>query len=173
MSQLNGQHLSDLFATVPLRGRQLSIVLYIEQLFYLYYQPTNQPEPGCQSNPPQSARVTRGTSVKSVFWIWSLRPGCSKVSWDLWNGTIVHVGKKNQANGISPFPFALVSFCPRWSPLPFSFDTFDAPSNSGLLYWESTGDWWFPSQQTSNAERVPTNWCHPVKFAAMQFKAWR
>ena len=45
------------------------------------------PEPGCQSNPPQSARVTCGSSVKSVFWIWSLRPGCSKVSWDLWNGT--------------------------------------------------------------------------------------
>ena len=45
-------------------------------------------EPGSQSNQPQSARVTCGSSVKSVFWIWSLRPGCSKVSWDLWNGTI-------------------------------------------------------------------------------------
>ena len=39
---LNGQHLSDLFATVPLRRRQFFIVLYIEQLFNLYYQPTNQ-----------------------------------------------------------------------------------------------------------------------------------
>ena len=46
-------------------------------------------EPGSQSNQPQSARVSCGSSVKSVFWIWSLRPGCSKVSWDLWNGTIV------------------------------------------------------------------------------------
>ena len=45
-------------------------------------------EPGSQSNQPQSARVTCGSSVKSVFWIWSLRPGCSKVSWDLWKGTI-------------------------------------------------------------------------------------
>ena len=45
-------------------------------------------EPGSQSNQPQSARVSCGSSVKSVFWIWSLRPGCSKVSWDLWNGTI-------------------------------------------------------------------------------------
>ena len=46
------------------------------------------PEPGCQSNPPQSACVTCRSSVKSVFWIWSLRPGCSNVCWDLWNGTI-------------------------------------------------------------------------------------
>ena len=56
-------------------------------------QPTNQlssahAELGSQSNQPQSARVTCGSSVKSVFWIWSLRPGCSKVSWDLWIGTI-------------------------------------------------------------------------------------
>ena len=48
-------------------------------------------EPGSQSNQPQSARVSCGSSVKSVFWIWSLRPGCSKVSWDLWNGTITWV----------------------------------------------------------------------------------
>ena len=48
-------------------------------------------EPGSQSNQPQSARVTCGSSVKRVFWIWSLRPGCSKVSWDLWNGTILGV----------------------------------------------------------------------------------
>ena len=45
-------------------------------------------EPGSQSNQPQRSRVTCGSSVKSVFWIWSLRPGCSKVSWDLWKGTI-------------------------------------------------------------------------------------
>ena len=45
-------------------------------------------EPGSQSNQPQSVRVTCGSSVKSVFWIWPLRPGCSKVSWDLWKGTI-------------------------------------------------------------------------------------
>ena len=45
-------------------------------------------EPGSQSNQPQSAPVTCGSPVKSVSWIWSLRPGCSKVSWDLWNGTI-------------------------------------------------------------------------------------
>ena len=48
-------------------------------------------EPGCQSNQPQSARVACGSSVKCVFWIWSLRPGCSKVSWDLWNGTSVYL----------------------------------------------------------------------------------
>ena len=42
MSQLNGQHLSDLFMTAPLPGWQFFVVLYIEQLFYLYYQPTNQ-----------------------------------------------------------------------------------------------------------------------------------
>ena len=48
-------------------------------------------EPGSQSNQPQSGRVTCGSSVKSVFWIWSLRPGCSKVSWDLWKGTIASV----------------------------------------------------------------------------------
>ena len=45
MSQLNGQHLSDLFATVPLRGRQFFIVLYIEQLFNLYCQPTKNTAP--------------------------------------------------------------------------------------------------------------------------------
>ena len=45
------------------------------------------PEPGCQSYPPQSPCVTCGSSVKTMFWIWSLRPGYSKVSWDLWNGT--------------------------------------------------------------------------------------
>ena len=45
-------------------------------------------EPGSQSNQPQSVCVTCGSSVKSVFWIWPLRPGCSTVSWDLWKGTI-------------------------------------------------------------------------------------
>ena len=45
-------------------------------------------EPGSQSNQTQSGHVICGSSVKSVFWIWSLRPGCSKVSWDLWKGTI-------------------------------------------------------------------------------------
>ena len=45
-------------------------------------------EPGSQSNQPWSACVTCGSSVKNVFWIWSLRPGCSKVSWDLWNRSI-------------------------------------------------------------------------------------
>ena len=34
--------LSDLFATVPLRGRQFFIVSHIEQLFNLYYQTGNQ-----------------------------------------------------------------------------------------------------------------------------------
>ena len=45
-------------------------------------------ESGSQSNQPHSAHVICGSSMKSVFWIWSLRPGCSKVSWDLWNWTI-------------------------------------------------------------------------------------
>ena len=54
-------------------------------------------EPGSQSNQPQSARVTCGASVKSLFWIWSLRPGCSKVSWDLWNRTIEKKGFSMQS----------------------------------------------------------------------------
>ena len=68
------------------------------------------PEPGCQSNPSQSARVTCGTSVKSMFWIWSLRPGCSQVSWDLWNGAIclrgwcyvIRMGTQQKAFGWRP-----------------------------------------------------------------------
>ena len=45
-------------------------------------------EPGCQPNPPKSARVTCRSSENCVFCIWSLIPGCSKVSWNLWNGTL-------------------------------------------------------------------------------------
>ena len=66
--------------------------------------------PSSQSNQPQSARVTCGSSVKSVFWIWSLRPGCSKVSWDLWNRTITG----NVILCYSPF-FLLKPLHPCWN----------------------------------------------------------
>ena len=64
-------------------------------------------EPGSQSNQPQSDRVTCGSSLKCVFWIWSLRPGCSKVSWDLWNGTIGSSVPLEKGEGLSMRPFLL------------------------------------------------------------------
>ena len=65
-------------------------------------------EPGSQSNQPQSARVTCGSSVKSVFWIWSLRPGYSKVSWDLWNRTIYSRKSRLDAGGFTEESGALL-----------------------------------------------------------------
>ena len=67
-------------------------------------------EPGSQSNQPQSARVACGSSVKSVFWIWSLRPGCSKVSWDLWKGTIglMFIQQVDHYKKLNSYPIPLV-----------------------------------------------------------------
>ena len=69
-------------------------------------------EPGSQSNQPQSVRVTCGSSVKSVFWIWPLRPGCSKVSWDLWKGTIVNFLKVTFYHGMVTLVIFLIK---KWS----------------------------------------------------------
>ena len=72
MSQFNGQHLSDLFATVPLRGRQFYIVLHIEQLFYLYYQPTNQ---------PMRHILLDELSMRHIIWIIATLRTCLCISW--------------------------------------------------------------------------------------------